>query len=84
MSGELVRLLRGLGVAALHEAAGRAGQADPGLRPVLPGYEIAGRALTARCQAGDNLAITGPSRPRGRATSSSWTRAAISPATGAS
>jgi 4-hydroxy-4-methyl-2-oxoglutarate aldolase len=53
----LVPLLRELGVATLHEAAGRTGQADPHLRPVLPEVTIAGRALTARCQAGDNLAI---------------------------
>ena len=46
-----------LETATVHEAQGRQGAMDPGLKPVWPGPRIAGLALTARCHPGDNLAV---------------------------
>jgi 4-hydroxy-4-methyl-2-oxoglutarate aldolase len=44
-------------VATLHEAAGRVGNLSPAIRPVQNGAHIAGRAVTASVQPGDNLAV---------------------------
>ena len=43
--------------ATLHEAGGRIGAVDPDLKPIWPGASVAGRAFTARCHPGDNLAL---------------------------
>lgn len=43
-----------LGSATVHEAMGRVGLLDPGLRPVLPGQQISGTAVTVLLQPGDN------------------------------
>lgn len=43
--------------ATLHEAAGRIGALDPSLKPLWPEATVVGRAFTARCHPGDNLAI---------------------------
>jgi 4-hydroxy-4-methyl-2-oxoglutarate aldolase len=49
--------LSGCDVATLHEAAGRVGNLSPDIRPIQVGAHIAGRAVTAAVQPGDNLAI---------------------------
>jgi 4-hydroxy-4-methyl-2-oxoglutarate aldolase len=43
--------------ATLHEAGGRIGAVDYRIKPIYPGASVAGRAFTARCHPGDNLAI---------------------------
>jgi 4-hydroxy-4-methyl-2-oxoglutarate aldolase len=54
---EAVDQLAGLGVATVHEAAGRSGYLGPGLRPIQDGTRIGGTAVTALCWPGDNLMI---------------------------
>jgi 4-hydroxy-4-methyl-2-oxoglutarate aldolase len=46
-----------LGVATVHEAAGRVGVIDMELRQVVPGSRAAGPARIARCAAGDNSMV---------------------------
>jgi 4-hydroxy-4-methyl-2-oxoglutarate aldolase len=56
-SREDVAALRELSVATTHEAIGRTGLLDPGLRPIQTGVRIAGTAVTVQCWPGDNLMI---------------------------
>jgi 4-hydroxy-4-methyl-2-oxoglutarate aldolase len=49
--------LAGLGVATLHEAAGRIGIVDLPLTQVVPGSRVAGPARTAVCTPGDNTMV---------------------------
>ena len=46
-----------LGVATVHEAAGRTGVVDLALVQVVPGSRVAGPARTAVCAAGDNTMV---------------------------
>ena len=46
-----------LGVATVHEAAGRIGIVDVPLTQVVPGSRVAGPARTALCAAGDNTMV---------------------------
>jgi 4-hydroxy-4-methyl-2-oxoglutarate aldolase len=54
--GARIARLRGLDVATVHEALGRRGQLSPIVRPIQAGVTLAGRAVTAECHPGDNLA----------------------------
>jgi 4-hydroxy-4-methyl-2-oxoglutarate aldolase len=49
--------LAALGVATVHEAAGRVGIVDLALTRVVPGSRAAGPARTAVCQPGDNTMV---------------------------
>lgn len=54
---EILASLSSCDVATLHEAAGRVGNLSPSIRPIQSGAHIAGRAVTAAVQPGDNLAV---------------------------
>jgi 4-hydroxy-4-methyl-2-oxoglutarate aldolase len=51
---EAVAALAGLGTATVHEAMGRTGLMHPRLRPVYPGAQLCGPAVTVLLQPGDN------------------------------
>ena len=53
----VVEELGGLGVATVHEAAGKTGLLGTGLRPAWAGARAAGTALTVLCGPGDNLML---------------------------
>src|SRR4051812_26508904 len=50
----LVDRLAAFGSGTVHEAMGRVGLLDPGIRPIFPGAQIAGTAVTVLLQPGDN------------------------------
>jgi len=54
---EQVARLGQFGSATVHEAQGRTGLMDTGIRPVWRGGRIAGSAVTALCAPGDNLML---------------------------
>ena len=54
---DVLASLQSCDVATLHEASGRVGNLSPSIRPIQVGAHIAGRAVTAAVQPGDNLAV---------------------------
>jgi 4-hydroxy-4-methyl-2-oxoglutarate aldolase len=54
---DLVKTLRELGVATVHEAQARTGLMRPYMRPIYPTAKAAGPAITISCHPGDNLMI---------------------------
>ena len=54
---EVMKLLRDLGVATVHEAQGRSGLMKPYMRPIYASAKIGAPAVTVSCQPGDNLMI---------------------------
>ena len=56
-SAQLVASFTGLGAATVYEAAGRIGSVDPAIKPLGPGVEIVGPALTVQCFPRDNLML---------------------------
>ena len=53
----VVRELGELGVATVHEAAGKTGLLGTTLRPAWAGAQAAGTAVTVLCRPGDNLMV---------------------------
>jgi len=56
-NADIVRSLRELGVATVHEAQARTGLMRPYMRPIYPSARAAGAAITILCHAGDNIMI---------------------------
>ena len=52
-----IAALQDLGVSTSHEAMGRLGLMKPYMRPIFPGAQIAGSAVTVLAQPGDNWMI---------------------------
>lgn len=56
-ASDVVAGLGDAGVATVHEAFGRRGLLDPGIRPIQMGRMVAGSAITVSCAPGDNMMI---------------------------
>ncbi len=54
---DLIAALRQYGAATIHEAYGQRGALDHTIRPIVPGMQLCGTALTVRCQPADNLTL---------------------------
>jgi 4-hydroxy-4-methyl-2-oxoglutarate aldolase len=57
LSAELIKAYQEQATATVYEAAGQHGSMDHTIRPIGPGLELCGSALTVRCQPADNLTL---------------------------
>lgn len=53
----IVSILAGIPTATIYECAGKLGDVEPNIRPIVEGIRIAGRAFTIKTMPGDNLVI---------------------------
>ncbi len=56
-SKEIIDQFRMIGSATVHEASGRKGAVDAGIKPIARGVRICGPAFTVQCHPGDNLML---------------------------
>ena len=56
-SKEDVELVGKYSPATIHEAQGKLGALDSAIKPIKPGLQVFGPAITAQCHIGDNLTI---------------------------
>jgi 4-hydroxy-4-methyl-2-oxoglutarate aldolase len=56
-SSELIAAMSEQAATTVYEAAGQQGGLDHGIRPIAPGMQLCGSALTVRCQPADNLTL---------------------------
>jgi 4-hydroxy-4-methyl-2-oxoglutarate aldolase len=54
---QVVSVLAGIPTATIYECAGKLGDVEPTIRPIVEGLPIAGRAFTVKAMPGDNLVI---------------------------
>ena len=54
---DVIQRLRGFTAATIYEAAGKVGDMEPTIRPVVPGKRILGPAFTVKCFVGDARAV---------------------------
>ena len=54
---ELIAEFRAMSAATVHEASGRKGVVDCGIKPIARGVRICGPAFTVQCHPGDNLML---------------------------
>jgi 4-hydroxy-4-methyl-2-oxoglutarate aldolase len=57
VSRDVVDILAGISTATIYEAAGKLGDVEPNIRPIVEGVPVAGRAFTVKAMPGDNLVI---------------------------
>jgi len=57
VSRDVVDILAGISTATIYEAAGKLGDVEPNIRPIVAGVPVAGRAFTVKAMPGDNLVI---------------------------
>lgn len=56
-SAEALAAIKPFSPATIHEAQGKLGALDSRIKPIKPGLQICGPAITAQCHIGDNLMI---------------------------
>ncbi len=57
MEDALVSCLAKIPTATIYESAGKLGDVEPNIRPIVDGVKVAGRAFTIKTMPGDNLVI---------------------------
>lgn len=56
-SKEVIAAIAPFSPATIHEAQGKRGALDSRIKPIRPGLQVCGPAITAQCHIGDNLMI---------------------------
>ncbi len=52
---DLARQFQDFSAATVYEAAGKLGDMEPNIRPIVPGLRMMGPAFTVKCFVGDDL-----------------------------